>query len=119
MSWLLLTALRQERAYICWSAQGTQWVGAILDWIPSVWTSILYDGKKEIIKEGSTAGEKEERKEGGEETARKEKQRKEREGATGERALCIFMVTTRTISPSFQSSSSYKQMNMINTTKQL
>lgn len=44
-----------------------------------MWTSVLSDGKKEITKDGSTVGEKDKRKEGGEETSRKEKQKRGRE----------------------------------------
>lgn len=75
-----------------------------------MWTSILCDMKegkgrekgKERKKEGSE-GEREKRKERLEETARKEKERKGREGGTSEHGFCVFMVTTRNISQSFQS----------------
>lgn len=83
MSWLLLIALRQERAYICSSTLGMQWVGAILDWMPSMWTSVLYHGKKEIIKEESTEGEEEKkRKEGRRGRDSKERETKKREGGS-------------------------------------
>ena len=84
--------------------------GSVLDWIHRVLSSILSDmdeRRKESMKpgekEGSTErGEKERREET---TKKKEREinRKGREGGNSEHGFCIFVVTTRNSSQSFQS----------------
>lgn len=78
--------------------------GSSLDWIHRVSSSILSDmdeGRKESMKPGEKerSMEREGEKERREETAKK----KGREGAHSEHGFCIFMVTPRDSSQSFQS----------------